>query len=61
MWSLGVLLYTLLFSENPFCGVDEILDAKLKLPFRVSPGTLLFSRGAVVFTLKPYNGVLGQL
>ncbi|XP_040026976.2 PAS domain-containing serine/threonine-protein kinase [Gasterosteus aculeatus] len=37
MWSLGVLLYTLLFSENPFCGVDEILDAKLKLPFRVSP------------------------
>ncbi|KAL6104485.1 pask [Pungitius sinensis] len=37
MWSLGVLLYTLLFSENPFCGVDEILDAKLKLPFPVSP------------------------
>ncbi|KAM8850242.1 PAS domain-containing serine/threonine-protein kinase isoform 1-T2 [Spinachia spinachia] len=37
MWSLGVLLFTLLFSENPFCGVDEILDAKLKLPFPISP------------------------
>lgn len=37
MWSLGVLLYTLLFSENPFCGVGEILDAKLKPPFPVSP------------------------
>ncbi|XP_053186682.1 PAS domain-containing serine/threonine-protein kinase [Scomber japonicus] len=37
MWSLGVLLYTLLFSENPFCGVEEILQAKLKPPFPLSP------------------------
>ncbi|XP_070774896.1 PAS domain-containing serine/threonine-protein kinase [Enoplosus armatus] len=37
MWSCGVLLYTLLFSENPFCGVEEILKAKLKLPFPLSP------------------------
>ncbi|XP_061696191.1 PAS domain-containing serine/threonine-protein kinase isoform X2 [Syngnathoides biaculeatus] len=36
MWSLGVLLYTLLFSENPFSGVAEILDAKLKPPFPLS-------------------------
>uniref|UniRef100_A0A671Y4F1 PAS domain-containing serine/threonine-protein kinase n=1 Tax=Sparus aurata TaxID=8175 RepID=A0A671Y4F1_SPAAU len=36
MWSLGVLLYTLLFSENPFCGVEEILEAKLKPPFPLS-------------------------
>ncbi|XP_075877367.1 PAS domain-containing serine/threonine-protein kinase [Nelusetta ayraudi] len=36
MWSLGVLLYTLLFSENPFCDVEEILDAKLNLPFPLS-------------------------
>lgn len=37
MWSLGVLLFTLLFSENPFCGVEEILSAKLKLPCPLSP------------------------
>ncbi|XP_026229459.1 PAS domain-containing serine/threonine-protein kinase isoform X2 [Anabas testudineus] len=37
MWSLGVLLYTLLFSENPFCDVGEILDAKLKPPFHLTP------------------------
>ncbi|KAK5859909.1 hypothetical protein PBY51_021426 [Eleginops maclovinus] len=37
IWSLGVLLYTLLFSENPFCGVEEILEAKLKPPFPLSP------------------------
>lgn len=42
MWSLGVLLYTLLFSENPFCDVEEILDAKLNLPFPLSSGTWLF-------------------
>lgn len=42
MWSLGVLLFTLLFSENPFCDVGEILDAKLKLPFSVSTGTPAF-------------------
>uniref|UniRef100_A0A8C4DA91 PAS domain-containing serine/threonine-protein kinase n=1 Tax=Dicentrarchus labrax TaxID=13489 RepID=A0A8C4DA91_DICLA len=36
MWSLGVLLYTLLFSENPFCDVEEILNAKLKPPFPLS-------------------------
>lgn len=38
MWSLGVLLYTLLFSENPFCGLEEILHAKLKIPFPLSVG-----------------------
>lgn len=38
MWSLGVLLYTLLFSENPFCDVEEILDAKLNIPFPLSSG-----------------------
>ncbi|KAJ8270179.1 hypothetical protein GJAV_G00111260 [Gymnothorax javanicus] len=37
MWSLGVLLYTLLFSENPFCEVEETLQAQLCLPFPVSP------------------------
>lgn len=41
MWSLGVLLYTLLFSENPFCDVEEILEAKLNPPFPLSTGTLL--------------------
>lgn len=44
MWSLGVLLYTLLFSENPFCGVEEILEAKLKPPFPLSEGMLLTAR-----------------
>ncbi|XP_016147325.1 PAS domain-containing serine/threonine-protein kinase isoform X2 [Sinocyclocheilus grahami] len=36
MWSLGVLLYTLLFSENPFCSVEETLLARLSPPCQIS-------------------------
>ncbi|XP_047662475.1 PAS domain-containing serine/threonine-protein kinase [Tachysurus fulvidraco] len=36
MWSLGVLVYTLLFSENPFCSVEETIQAKLRIPCDVS-------------------------
>ncbi|XP_026780935.3 PAS domain-containing serine/threonine-protein kinase [Pangasianodon hypophthalmus] len=36
MWSLGVLVYTLLFSENPFCSVEETIQAKLNIPCDIS-------------------------
>ncbi|XP_051985060.1 PAS domain-containing serine/threonine-protein kinase [Xyrauchen texanus] len=36
MWSLGVLLYTLLFSENPFGSVEETLQAQLNPPCQIS-------------------------
>lgn len=38
MWSLGVTLYTLIFEENPFCEVEETMEAVIHPPFLVSPG-----------------------
>ncbi|XP_029471465.1 PAS domain-containing serine/threonine-protein kinase isoform X3 [Rhinatrema bivittatum] len=40
MWALGVTLYTLIFGENPFCEVEETLEAVLKPPFSVSEDLL---------------------
>jgi len=41
MWSLGILLYTLLFFENPFDNVEETIQANLDPPWEISDG--LFS------------------
>lgn len=32
IWAIGVLLYTIIFKENPFYNVDEILEGTLKFP-----------------------------
>ncbi|XP_038605484.1 PAS domain-containing serine/threonine-protein kinase isoform X2 [Tachyglossus aculeatus] len=36
MWSLGVTLYTLIFEENPFCELEEAMEAVLNPPYFVS-------------------------
>ncbi|KAI5307899.1 hypothetical protein KEM55_007107 [Ascosphaera atra] len=33
IWALGILLYTIIYKENPFYDVDEILDHPLRVPF----------------------------
>ncbi|VDK78362.1 unnamed protein product [Litomosoides sigmodontis] len=38
MWSLGILLYTLVFFENPFRNLQEATRARLQLPWEVSEG-----------------------
>ncbi|VBB32816.1 unnamed protein product [Acanthocheilonema viteae] len=38
MWSLGILLYTLVFFENPFRNLEEAMRAKIKLPWEISEG-----------------------
>ena len=37
MWTLGILLYVMIFNENPFYGVEETLQCQLKPPFAISP------------------------
>ncbi|KAM5271055.1 PAS domain-containing serine/threonine-protein kinase isoform 2-T4 [Hipposideros larvatus] len=36
MWSLGVTLYTLVFEENPFCELEETVEAAVNPPYLVS-------------------------
>ncbi|EAW11498.1 serine/threonine-protein kinase [Aspergillus clavatus NRRL 1] len=33
IWALGILLYTIVYKENPFYNIDEILDHPLRIPF----------------------------
>ncbi|KAI8096525.1 uncharacterized protein BX664DRAFT_377836 [Halteromyces radiatus] len=33
MWSLGILLYTLIYRETPFYSVDDIMERNLQLPY----------------------------
>ncbi|KAI9672708.1 MAG: hypothetical protein M1831_000143 [Alyxoria varia] len=32
IWALGILLYTILYKENPFYSIDEIIDRDLRIP-----------------------------
>ncbi|MCJ1307321.1 hypothetical protein MMC25_000967 [Agyrium rufum] len=40
VWALGILLYTLVYKENPFYSVDEILDHELRVPWVMSEGSI---------------------
>lgn len=43
IWSLGTLLYTLIYRENPFYNVDEIMEHDLRIPFVLSEGNTLYT------------------
>ncbi|KAK2594127.1 serine/threonine protein kinase [Conoideocrella luteorostrata] len=36
VWALGILLYTIIYKENPFYSIDEIMDRNLRVPFTMS-------------------------
>ena len=36
MWALGILLYTIIYKENPFYSIDEIMDRDLRIPYVMS-------------------------
>lgn len=36
IWALGILLYTMIYKENPFYNVDEIMEGEMRVPYVVS-------------------------
>ena len=36
VWALGILLYTIVYKENPFYSIDEIMDRDLRVPYIMS-------------------------
>lgn len=36
IWALGILLYTMIYKENPFYNVDEIMEGDMRVPFILS-------------------------
>ncbi|KNE70811.1 CAMK/CAMKL/PASK protein kinase [Allomyces macrogynus ATCC 38327] len=40
VWSLGVLLYVLLYKEAPFANFDEIVAKEVRVPYVVSPSSV---------------------
>jgi protein-serine/threonine kinase len=40
VWALGILLYTIVYKENPFYSIDEIMDHDLRVPHIVSEDNL---------------------
>jgi protein-serine/threonine kinase len=40
VWALGILLYTIIYKENPFYSVDEIMDHDLRVPYVMSEASI---------------------
>ncbi|KAI9048974.1 hypothetical protein LZ554_006823 [Drepanopeziza brunnea f. sp. 'monogermtubi'] len=39
-WALGILLYTIVYKENPFYSIDEIMDRDLRVPYVMSEDSI---------------------
>lgn len=40
VWALGILLYTIIYKENPFYSIDEIMDRDLRVPWTMSDDSI---------------------
>ncbi|KAN0114921.1 Pkinase domain containing protein [Hyaloscypha variabilis] len=40
VWALGILLYTIVYKENPFYSIDEIMDRELRVPYVMSDDSI---------------------
>ncbi|KTW32742.1 uncharacterized protein T551_00227 [Pneumocystis jirovecii RU7] len=40
IWALGILLFTIIYKENPFCNIYEIIEKNLQIPFILSEASI---------------------
>ncbi|WPK26399.1 hypothetical protein PUMCH_003752 [Australozyma saopauloensis] len=52
IWALGILLYTMIYKENPFYNVDEIMEGDLRVPYVVSDALLELIKKILVREIK---------
>lgn len=52
IWALGILLYTMIYKENPFYNVDEIMEGDLRVPYVVSEALLELIKKILVRDLE---------
>lgn len=48
IWALGILLYTMLYKENPFYNVDEIMEGDLRVPYVISDASIALIKRILV-------------
>ncbi|KAH3684184.1 hypothetical protein WICPIJ_004827 [Wickerhamomyces pijperi] len=52
IWSLGILIYTLIYKETPFYNVDEIMEGELRLPFVFCDGCTNLIKSILIRDVK---------
>ncbi|QLI64850.1 Serine/threonine-protein kinase ppk6 [Metarhizium brunneum] len=58
VWALGILLYTIVYKENPFYSIDEIMDRDLRVPFTMSEESIDLVRRMLNRDVEERYGIL---
>ena len=61
IWALGILLYTLVYKENPFYSIDEILDHELRIPWIMSEANIDLIRAMLDRDVEARTDVIGVM
>lgn len=54
VWALGILLFTLIYRENPFYDIDEIMSRELRIPFVLSNGNDIQRLSSSSSLIRPF-------
>ncbi|KAK3674702.1 serine/threonine protein kinase [Recurvomyces mirabilis] len=61
VWALGILLYTIVYKENPFYSIDEIMDHDLRVPYVMSEDCIDLIRKMLDRDVERRIGIQGVL